>query len=568
MEIKVTKNNVTIQEIDPVHSGEFNVNVCNFTFSDTYTNDLVKKAIFTKLKYKTSYVVTIENDTCIIPYEVLQEQGEVQLGVYAYEVDGEDLILRYSPKATRFMVGIGSYIENTEEGSIYVPASTIEEYEQQLQDLLADVEASKDEIIEEVTQAATNEALQEVDNYIDQFVKVTAEGEVISVNDSSNLPIKDFKLKGGKNLFNKDNANILNTYINDLSSTIISSNKSRSIYISCKPNTTYTISKTQATARFVVGTTASTPSNNVVCSQVIGNNTATSITITTSASDNYLCAFIYHSDDDSPLTLDQVLSYIQIEQGSTATEYEPYKTVTGDVTVNVYGANLFNANDIIGQYSSGITFTGTPDNFKVIRNGGGSNRDISFVLPKGEYTFKATFNSTGMDGLVRIVYDDDTYITFFEKYSSAPVTSQEVIKTTDSTKGIKAIRFYCYGSSYYDMQNFIVGKGNVTYIPYIEPQTQLLSLGDIQLGPTDEIAKVNNVWCVNDTPITDTTLKGQLENIPNLHTYKNITNIFSTVPTGNVEPVYEITYIQDLETRLNNIDERLDNIDARLSLLE
>ena len=48
----------------------------------------------------------------------------------------------------------------------------------------------------------------------------------------------------GKNLFDKNNANLVNGYLgHSANDTIVSDTKSRVVWIKCEPNTTYTVSK-------------------------------------------------------------------------------------------------------------------------------------------------------------------------------------------------------------------------------------------------------------------------------------------------------------------------------------
>ena len=117
MNIKVTKNFVTIQDADIIHSGEFKVNEIDFDFTNDY-NGLTKRAVFTK-KNK-SYEVAITNDKCDIPTDVLTENGDCIIGVYGYEISGSDLVLRYSPSPASFKISKGSYV-SAEEGH-FLPA--------------------------------------------------------------------------------------------------------------------------------------------------------------------------------------------------------------------------------------------------------------------------------------------------------------------------------------------------------------------------------------------------------------------------------------------------------------
>ena len=69
MIINVTKNKISIEAGHTANEGEYNIRTCNFVFSEDYTDDLVKIAVFSK-EGKT-YKQNIANNTCIIPIEVL-----------------------------------------------------------------------------------------------------------------------------------------------------------------------------------------------------------------------------------------------------------------------------------------------------------------------------------------------------------------------------------------------------------------------------------------------------------------------------------------------------------------
>lgn len=106
MQIKVNAHTIELNKTIDVNSGEYNINICEFTFSNEYEG-LTKMAIFSN--EESSYQVIITNNVCIIPSEILQSDGTIGLGVYAYEVDGDNLIKRYSPHPVFFNVELGSY---------------------------------------------------------------------------------------------------------------------------------------------------------------------------------------------------------------------------------------------------------------------------------------------------------------------------------------------------------------------------------------------------------------------------------------------------------------------------
>ena len=137
---------------------------------------------------------------------------------------------------------------------------------------------------------------------------------------------KDFIRKGtGKNLFDKDNANVLNCMINTSTHKIASNSYAKTIYITCKPNTTYTISKIAGNT-FIVAYCTDIPDEDVSVRGDISDNTGSVITITTDDNAKYLVATIFYSTGtiDRTLTLQGAEDRLQIEEGQTRTLYEPF----------------------------------------------------------------------------------------------------------------------------------------------------------------------------------------------------------------------------------------------------
>lgn len=106
MQIKVNPHTIKLDKKDIVNSGEYNINTCEFTFSEEYEN-LTKMAIFTD--GIDSFETIIIDGKCIIPSEILKNEGTIGLGVYGYEVNGDKLLKRYSPTPVYFNVEKGSY---------------------------------------------------------------------------------------------------------------------------------------------------------------------------------------------------------------------------------------------------------------------------------------------------------------------------------------------------------------------------------------------------------------------------------------------------------------------------
>ena len=129
MKIKVTKNEVKINKKTILNDGEYKINRCEFEFTSEY-DGLVKKAVFFN-DFDEPYKVTITNDTCDIPIEVLKK-GKMTIGVYAYETNNDELVLRYSPSPDIIHVFDGSYVKDAQNSSTPTPTE-IEQIEQQLQ---------------------------------------------------------------------------------------------------------------------------------------------------------------------------------------------------------------------------------------------------------------------------------------------------------------------------------------------------------------------------------------------------------------------------------------------------
>lgn len=126
-----------------------------------------------------------------------------------------------------------------------------------------------------------------------------------------------------RNLFDKNNPNEVDGYI-DISAFKTSNTNAKTVYIPIVGGATYTVSKT-AGVRFQVATSETIPSNNAPLTNRQANNTASSITITASANDKYLWAWVFLDGTDSG-TLSDMLDSVQIEEGGTTTTYQPYFT--------------------------------------------------------------------------------------------------------------------------------------------------------------------------------------------------------------------------------------------------
>jgi hypothetical protein len=157
------------------------------------------------------------------------------------------------------------------------------------------------------------------------------------------------KKSTGKNLFDKDNANVLNGNLAD-GGTLSSTNNARTLYIPCKNNTTYTISKLQA-VYFRVAQFTNVPQIGDSYISRTKDDLANSITFTTTTG-NYLAVTYWYNT--STYTEQQVLDSLMIQEGSTALPYEPYGKVWY-ITKNI-GKYTFTGNEDWRIHSSGCFY--------------------------------------------------------------------------------------------------------------------------------------------------------------------------------------------------------------------
>lgn len=144
MEFLVDTNNVNLIQENQIESGEFNVTTCQFSFSNEYEG-LTQKAVFTG-EDGTAYLETIVDDKCSIPSEILAISQKIEVGVYAYDVDDEELLLRYSPKPTRFFIYQGSY--KVAQNSTPPTPSELEQLQSQITQNANDIDAVESDVVD------------------------------------------------------------------------------------------------------------------------------------------------------------------------------------------------------------------------------------------------------------------------------------------------------------------------------------------------------------------------------------------------------------------------------------
>lgn len=182
---------------------------------------------------------------------------------------------------------------------------------------MAEAESLNDNDLLTIVQSGVNKKLKK-----SNAVKSIAD-KLVSVGATAPTNGERVWFAKSKNLFDKNNINLLNCYFTATNPYLQSSNVSKTAYIEIKPNTTYTISKV-ATSRFAVGYTSAVPTiSGFVSGATGGISSATSFTITTGENANYLVVWYYAEGVDT-LTPQEVIDTIQIEEGPVVTSYEEF----------------------------------------------------------------------------------------------------------------------------------------------------------------------------------------------------------------------------------------------------
>ena len=110
MQVIVNKQLVRTDK-NRVNRGEYKATPLKFNFAPEFEG-LEKVAVFTQ--DKVTFEVTIINDECQIPYDVLEKVAPFKIGVYGYKNENGVLDLRYSPTPATIYVVEGSFTQGQE----------------------------------------------------------------------------------------------------------------------------------------------------------------------------------------------------------------------------------------------------------------------------------------------------------------------------------------------------------------------------------------------------------------------------------------------------------------------
>lgn len=254
-----------------------------------------------------------------------------------------------------------------------------------------------------------------------------------------------------KNLFDKNNYNLVNLYPSMNGTFAKYTGTGWSIYIEIKPSTTYTITKNvYDNDDLIVATCENIPADGGLCPNVKKQMLTESVkytTITSGATDKYLVVYMAWVNT----MLQEIIDNLQIEKGSVSTKYTPFKQFgynsqesMGEIVVD----DIKNKNILIStatnQTKNGLTvtvneekivhITGTTTSATTIALGGGFS---SLTLDAGQYVLSVG-NNTPSGVYINAYYSSATLLT-----QLAPTTNQRVLDVATKTT-YNNFRVECY----------------------------------------------------------------------------------------------------------------------------
>lgn len=156
------------------------------------------------------------------------------------------------------------------------------------------------------------------------------------------------------NLFDKSNADIRDSvYPDGTTGEVKTTSYVYTVTIQCEPSTTYTISKNTTARRRLAGYNTYPQVGDIAEFVTETYTTIESkqvVTFTTTANTHYLL-FFFSASELTTEVLQEIIDSIQLELGSTMTDYEPYgykiPITCGGVTTNIYCDSQLDKGDML-----------------------------------------------------------------------------------------------------------------------------------------------------------------------------------------------------------------------------
>lgn len=252
-----------------------------------------------------------------------------------------------------------------------------------------------------------NSKIDLITEIIGLLPKVSNEGESIALENTARAKFTKFRIEGNSkyeqygtmpseeflseirnvgdngNLYDKDNPNILDTPIDTSGLGGNVKNTYKTVWIKCKSNTTYTVSKKyDATKnRFALAYTSEEPNYSQQVEGYVSNMYTNVMTITTNSTAKYLIAYVWIAGGSN--TYQEMLDSIKIEKGTQATLDNGHGL--GSMEIIICNKNILNQDLEL--------FQGNYDNNGNVITNSDRRIDKYIFLAKGNYILWSTINN-------------------------------------------------------------------------------------------------------------------------------------------------------------------------------
>lgn len=313
-----------------------------------------------------------------------------------------------------------------------------------------------------------------------------------------------------KNLFTT--ANQISAYIGGSSFVLGDSSTSKDNYtaiIPIKPNTSYTISRLIISSRFRAGFYSTKNALGQTLRNGRTSDSATNMTVTSGENDYYL--YLYYWTKNDTTSAEEIASTIQVEEGSTATDYIQPKQQTYQLYLPFELCRIGDYYDYIFKENNKWYKHKVTD--KIILNGNegwGISSNV-FYLGAGDYNFR---------------------------------------KNSDGGKAV--CTHYIYSTNIDDC--IWIGNGSFINIK----DTRFTTVSEFKTWLSNNNTTVYYVLATPvDEEITDTTLIQQLNELENAMSYYGTTYVDTTNEV--IKPILKFTYNRSNRLRIENLEKAIIN---------
>ena len=308
----------------------------------------------------------------------------------------------------------------------------------------------------------------------------------------------------------------------------------KSVTCKVKPNTQYTISKKNASNRFALITSEEKPQHAGLYSRILislSNSDRTQYSFTTQSNENYIFFGVYNGTDEVEIA--KAIEEIQLEEGTTATQYEPYREKT--MYLNIGNMEFCGTGDVADTFFKNVM---GDENYNAELDEGAWYKYEAIAKISGSDNFTGNGITTDRVGLLTPALNIESDLIENElslktlcNLLQTSLVAHTGLQGTTSTSKIRIYLNLSYATDYNEAKEVL--KDIIIYY--------------VQANPTYQ-------------KITDEQLIEQLDQLQKIKMSYGVNHIWTEI-YDELEPNLQLDYFKS--NRL-----RLDNIEARLELLE